>query len=48
MREQRFLKPSLVAVHELVEILLQLGRGDSVERAEQESLEIRDCGVHLR
>lgn len=48
MRQLRFPPSAVVAVHGLVQVFLKLGRGDSMERAEQESLEIRDGGVHLR
>ena len=48
VRQLWFPESPVAVVHELVEILLQLGRGDSMERAEQEALEIRDGGVHLR
>ena len=48
VRQLWFPDSPVAVVHELVEILLQLGRGDSMERAEQKVLEIRDGGVHLR
>lgn len=48
MRQLRFPLSAVLAIHELVEVFLKLGRGDSIERAEQESLENRNGGMHLR
>ena len=48
MRKLGFPESAVVAIDELVEVLLQLGGGHSVKGAEQEALEVRDGGVHLR
>ena len=48
VQQLRFPESSIVAIDELVEILLQLGREDTMERPEQEALKIRDGGVHFR
>ncbi len=48
MRKLRFPESAVVAIDELVEVLLQLGGGHSVKGSEQEALEVRDGGVHLR
>ena len=48
MRKLGFPESPVVAIDELVEVLLQLGGGHSVKGSEQETLEVRDGGVHLQ
>ena len=47
MQKLGFLESSVVEISELVEVLLQFWGAQTVKGAEQETLEVRDGGVHL-